>query len=893
MESEPLRGLRSSARAALLSSGRLSPPPPTPHHHHHQQQEQEETSSGEDNYLSDDDTTDSDSDLEEEGSGTPGGDRHRHSGSVGMPAATTFFGKPPPQQLPTLPVVIEKEQSLNGSRLAMSLCEIPDLSSVASEEGEQGEWCFGCATDPFFRSRSVATSGASNSHHSLENQEDLPTAQTFRFLWEFGQLLEDSLSINVSQPLRLIDRLTLSRPTLDITSSESSPMGSSTFDHQTPTTKSFRGGASQAQAEGWRYPSIEQLPVPNLLVGFQSKWIEVLPSAFPLWETAQLEPYSPPKDVSYYVLLADHPALVDNARFFFAQLSAMYTSCRLGSHTEACDPRRQPSAPPSGFIRVPITGVEKDDLANFLEKARELSSLIIERSRFAAANNGSPNSTVSSASTSSPSSASSSTASPLSSASSSSTVGSSSNLLGSVSSSTPVSLRKTGDIHLSFSATPSPSSASSHSAGVSSSDSQNVGSGEDEKSGKTIPGAGTAHTVIVYAINSFSSKGFAAFARSLAPLQSIDPCATKVQVVVQYIEAESVLYREATSGQLKPLSFSVYSRARRGFLQPQDARPRMLIYEPPVILAHHRQLWWRIESQRLTDSTLHCTYSTYSIDSQQLIVQGVQTDSHGELLDVYTSRTDMWNRDDEEILSSMFSQWLRIVKCSPVFTWGIVVAKSGPLTPNEVEIWSRIFQLSQQELPGLFHVTLVTIHPSDETIFLASDSPSSSASSVFSSSSLPSSLPSSSSSSFLSSSSLTSSSSSFNSVLKTTSAKLPTSEHSHAEANGLSNGQAPNCVLLFPADPREPTVLASALMFIRPEARFAHSSVAYKIDLHAFVSQTGDQPKAQEIVRFVAHEFNALSWLNLSADAPGRLYAMPFHVVLLHRLVKKNSTKTR
>lgn len=74
------------------------------------------------------------------------------------------------------------------------------------------------------------------------------------------------------------------------------------------------------------------LEIPQVIAGYEDEWASVPPSVVPLWEKAVLEPYSPAKDIIFYVVMPSSPSLDFIARTFFRELSCMYEACRLGNH---------------------------------------------------------------------------------------------------------------------------------------------------------------------------------------------------------------------------------------------------------------------------------------------------------------------------------------------------------------------------------------------------------------------------------------------------------------------------------------------------------------------------------------------------------------------------------
>ncbi|XP_063769367.1 mediator of RNA polymerase II transcription subunit 13-like isoform X2 [Pseudophryne corroboree] len=82
--------------------------------------------------------------------------------------------------------------------------------------------------------------------------------------------------------------------------------------------------------------SPEPLPIPNLLVGYDKDFLTIAPFSLPFWERLLLEPYGGQRDVGYLVLCPENPALLDGAKAFFSDLSAVYEMLRLGQHRPIC-----------------------------------------------------------------------------------------------------------------------------------------------------------------------------------------------------------------------------------------------------------------------------------------------------------------------------------------------------------------------------------------------------------------------------------------------------------------------------------------------------------------------------------------------------------------------------
>lgn len=70
--------------------------------------------------------------------------------------------------------------------------------------------------------------------------------------------------------------------------------------------------------------SPEPLPIPTLLVGNEYDFVVLSPFALPYWEKLLLDPYSSKRDIGYMVVCPDNEALLNGARTFFRDLTAVY-----------------------------------------------------------------------------------------------------------------------------------------------------------------------------------------------------------------------------------------------------------------------------------------------------------------------------------------------------------------------------------------------------------------------------------------------------------------------------------------------------------------------------------------------------------------------------------------
>lgn len=70
--------------------------------------------------------------------------------------------------------------------------------------------------------------------------------------------------------------------------------------------------------------SPEPLPIPTLLVGYDKDFLTISPFSLPFWERLLLDPYGGHRDVAYIVVCPENEALLDGAKTFFRDLSAVY-----------------------------------------------------------------------------------------------------------------------------------------------------------------------------------------------------------------------------------------------------------------------------------------------------------------------------------------------------------------------------------------------------------------------------------------------------------------------------------------------------------------------------------------------------------------------------------------
>ncbi|KAJ8280824.1 hypothetical protein GJAV_G00059490 [Gymnothorax javanicus] len=78
--------------------------------------------------------------------------------------------------------------------------------------------------------------------------------------------------------------------------------------------------------------SPEPLPIPTFLVGYECDFVVLSPFGLPYWEKLLLDPFGSQRDVGYLVVCPENEALLNGAKSFFRDLTAVYEACRLGQH---------------------------------------------------------------------------------------------------------------------------------------------------------------------------------------------------------------------------------------------------------------------------------------------------------------------------------------------------------------------------------------------------------------------------------------------------------------------------------------------------------------------------------------------------------------------------------
>ncbi|OAD76439.1 alpha trans-inducing transcription factor [Phycomyces blakesleeanus NRRL 1555(-)] len=82
-------------------------------------------------------------------------------------------------------------------------------------------------------------------------------------------------------------------------------------------------------------PNLDTLIPPNIVVSRQENLLEGSPKLLTFWEKLRLAPYSPPKNINYFVVFPKNEDLESNVSHFFRGLSTVYDTCLLGSHYPA------------------------------------------------------------------------------------------------------------------------------------------------------------------------------------------------------------------------------------------------------------------------------------------------------------------------------------------------------------------------------------------------------------------------------------------------------------------------------------------------------------------------------------------------------------------------------
>uniref|UniRef100_A0A673H6H1 Mediator of RNA polymerase II transcription subunit 13 n=1 Tax=Sinocyclocheilus rhinocerous TaxID=307959 RepID=A0A673H6H1_9TELE len=354
--------------------------------------------------------------------------------------------------------------------------------------------------------------------------------------------------------------------------------------------------------------SPEPLPIPTLLVGNEYDFVVLSPFALPYWEKLLLDPYSSQRDIGYMVVCPDNEALLNGARTFFRDLTAVYESCRLGQH------RPIAKSHTDGIVTVSDTGSKAltdqtltdwlpktinsssevfnklklyaqvccHDLASILASQSLDSSLLSQRNPTSSTQTSSSGSPVTAAQNATPSTNSTSSTNTTT-TTTSTTPSSCSQGIGTMPSSKPNSLPPFGGLQ---SSQPSGGqSAGTLGDGTSATSQPQVQSDTMEREKVGVPTDGDSHAVtyppaiVIYIVNPFSYEETGQGGNSsvwtmgllrcyLEMLQSLPPHIRNA-VYVQIIPSQYLLQpvwseeRRIYAQHLKSLAFSVYTQCRR------------------------------------------------------------------------------------------------------------------------------------------------------------------------------------------------------------------------------------------------------------------------------------------------------------------------------------------
>eukprot|EP01133_Synstelium_polycarpum_P007233 gene7233-8408_t len=101
------------------------------------------------------------------------------------------------------------------------------------------------------------------------------------------------------------------------------------------------------------FEEIEWMPLPKLVVGYKDEWMEVPTTVIRHWDKALLEPYSPKKNITYYVVCPDTPVMRVHVPPFFSDISCIYEVNHLGHHQHFAQPKSIPTPTNTNNLNIP------------------------------------------------------------------------------------------------------------------------------------------------------------------------------------------------------------------------------------------------------------------------------------------------------------------------------------------------------------------------------------------------------------------------------------------------------------------------------------------------------------------------------------------------------------
>ncbi|KAF7721033.1 mediator of RNA polymerase II transcription subunit 13 [Apophysomyces ossiformis] len=128
-------------------------------------------------------------------------------------------------------------------------------------------------------------------------------------------------------------------------------------------------GKYQVKKRRQAEPNLDTLHPPDVVVSRQEDLIEGSPKLITFWEKLRLEPYSPKKNVHYFVVFPKNAELETAASQFLTGLSTIYETCLLGIHYPG-----NAGSYSRGLVPVPLLPILPDES----RKERQLRSYIAE-----------------------------------------------------------------------------------------------------------------------------------------------------------------------------------------------------------------------------------------------------------------------------------------------------------------------------------------------------------------------------------------------------------------------------------------------------------------------------------------------------------------------------------
>ncbi|KAI7864024.1 mediator complex subunit 13 C-terminal-domain-containing protein [Spinellus fusiger] len=124
-------------------------------------------------------------------------------------------------------------------------------------------------------------------------------------------------------------------------------------------------------------PNLYVLSPPNIVVCRQENHIEASSKILTFWDKLRLEPYSPVKNINYFVIFPQNSMVESSVHQFFKSLSTIYDTCLLGAHYAGnAGGYRRGLVPVPLLPKLPDESSEDQQLRSYAVECQHLGSVL-------------------------------------------------------------------------------------------------------------------------------------------------------------------------------------------------------------------------------------------------------------------------------------------------------------------------------------------------------------------------------------------------------------------------------------------------------------------------------------------------------------------------------------